>query len=83
MPDDRFKQRYFEIAEVLDRAHGTEETDGAGAGIVAEVELLLTQRDEARTEARLIEQERDNALLEVERLRAELTDARFGTEEES
>lgn len=45
-----YERCYFEIQQVLDRAHGTEEGDGAGAGIVLEVDLLLQQRDEARAE---------------------------------
>ncbi|MEO3856125.1 hypothetical protein [Acrocarpospora sp. B8E8] len=41
---------YLEIQEVLDKAHGSGEGDGAGAGVVADVWLLIEQRDRARAE---------------------------------
>ncbi len=38
---------YWGVQEVLDGALGTEEDDGAGAGIVADVWLVVEQRDAA------------------------------------
>jgi hypothetical protein len=43
-------QAYMDVAAVLDKALGTEEEDGAGAGIAADVWLLAHQRDEARAQ---------------------------------
>jgi hypothetical protein len=43
-----FEQIYMEVQAVLDKALGTGEEDGAGAGIAADVWLLAHQRDEAR-----------------------------------
>jgi hypothetical protein len=40
---DMYQRAYWEINTVLDRALGTEEEDGAGQGIVADV-MLLAQR---------------------------------------
>jgi hypothetical protein len=38
--DDMYEKAYFEISKALDEALGTEEEDGAGQGIVADVMLL-------------------------------------------
>jgi hypothetical protein len=38
----------FEVEEVLDRALGTKESDGAGAGLVADVALLAERLDKVR-----------------------------------
>src|ERR1700734_554899 len=44
-------QAYMDVQKVLDKALGTGEDDGAGAGIAADVWLLADQRDKARAEA--------------------------------
>ena len=49
--DPMFHQAYMEVQGVLDKALGTGEEDGAGAGIAADVWLLMEQRDAARAEA--------------------------------
>lgn len=43
----RYQGLYDQVQEVLDVAHGEDWTDGAGEGIVADVQLLTDQRDEA------------------------------------
>jgi hypothetical protein len=48
--DPMFGKTYMEVQAVLDKALGTEEEDGAGAGITADVWLLAHQRDEARAQ---------------------------------
>jgi hypothetical protein len=48
--DPMWHQAYMDVAAVLDKALGTEEEDGAGAGIAADVWLLAHQRDEARAQ---------------------------------
>lgn len=50
---------YFEIQKVLDGALGTEEVDGAGAGIVADIALLAKQKREAVQRAEQAERDRD------------------------
>ena len=76
---------YLDIQQVLDKALGTNEADGAGAGIVADVALLAEQRDKARSElaqvltnyehvqgrALVMEGERDDARAEAKRFRQE------------
>lgn len=41
-----YADKYAEVQVVLDIAHGPNQEDGAGEGIVADVELLRRQRDE-------------------------------------
>lgn len=41
--DGMYQRIYFQVQDVLNVALGTEEEDGAGAGLVAEV-MLLAQR---------------------------------------
>ncbi|WP_250029699.1 hypothetical protein [Paractinoplanes maris] len=48
--DDMYRKAYFEIDAVLDKALGTQEEDGAGAGIVADV-MLLAYRYELALQA--------------------------------
>lgn len=48
--EDMYRKAYFEIDAVLDKALGTEEEDGAGAGIVADV-MLLAHRYELALQA--------------------------------
>ena len=51
VPEDlMWETAYMDVQAVLDKALGTEEEDGAGAGIAADVALLAGQRDEARAE---------------------------------
>ena len=50
LSDPMFGKVYMEIQAVLDKALGTEEEHGAGAGITADVWLLAHQRDEARAQ---------------------------------
>lgn len=47
---EMFEQEYLNVSRILDTSHGTNEDDGAGAGIAADVHLLMRQRDEARAE---------------------------------
>jgi hypothetical protein len=47
-PDRMWENAYMDVQRVLDEALGTEEKDGAGSGIAADVWLLANQRDEAR-----------------------------------
>ena len=47
-PDLMWEHAYMDVQRVLDEALGTEEKDGAGAGIAGDVWLLAHQRDEAR-----------------------------------
>lgn len=51
MTPSMWEQTYLDTQKVLDVALGTEEADGAGAGIAADVHLLAVQRDEARANA--------------------------------
>lgn len=48
--DPMWEQAYMDVQAVLDRALGTREEDGAGAGIAADVALLARMRDEARAQ---------------------------------
>jgi hypothetical protein len=48
--DPMWHQAYMDVQAVLDKALGSEEEDGAGAGIAADVWLLAHQRDEARAQ---------------------------------
>jgi hypothetical protein len=50
--DPMWEQAYMEVQSVLDEALGSGEDDGAGAGIAADVLLLVAQRDEARAVVR-------------------------------
>src|SRR5580704_2891352 len=52
--DPMWMHAYRDVQAVLDEALGTEEEDGAGAGIAADVALLAAQRDAARAEARQV-----------------------------
>jgi hypothetical protein len=52
-----YERCYFEIQRVLDQALGPNVTDGAGLGIVADVQLLAQQRDEARAELERLREE--------------------------
>lgn len=54
--DPMWMHAYRDVQAVLDQALGTEEEDGAGAGIAADVALLASQRDAARAEAVRLEQ---------------------------
>jgi len=74
-----WEQAYMAVQAVLDKALGTEEEDGAGAGIVADVHLLALQRDEARARladarehATVCQAERDEARAELNRTREAL-----------
>lgn len=62
--DDMYERTYWQVQAVLDKAIGEKEDDGAGEGLVADVRLLVEQRDNAQAE-------RDRALAEVERLAKE------------
>jgi len=46
--DEMYRRIYFEVQDVLNVALGTEEDDGAGAGLVAEVMLLAQRYEELR-----------------------------------
>jgi len=48
--DPMWHRAYMDVQAVLDKALGTEEDDGAGAGIAADVWLLAHQRDESRAQ---------------------------------
>lgn len=52
--DDMYAKAYFDIQQVLDDALGTEEEDGAGAGIVADVMLLERRYKAALQELRAL-----------------------------
>jgi hypothetical protein len=47
-----WEQAYMDVQKILDGALGTEEEDGAGAGIAADVAMVVAQRDRARAEAK-------------------------------
>lgn len=49
-PIDMYERAYLDINKVLDEALGTEEEDGAGEGIVADV-MLLAHRYKLALEA--------------------------------
>ena len=49
-PDDMFERAYMEVQEILDEALGTEEEDGAGAGMAADVALLADRLKAAEAE---------------------------------
>ena len=49
-PGEMFEHVYLDVQRYLDEVLGTGEEDGAGAGLEADVRLLGTQRDEARVE---------------------------------
>jgi hypothetical protein len=70
--DPMWEQAYMDVQAILDSALGTEEEDGAGGGIAADVHLLALQRDEARSKladsrehGRVREGERDEARAEL------------------
>jgi hypothetical protein len=48
MTDSMYESTYWAVQKILDRALGTEESDGVGEGIAADVQLLVDQRDAAR-----------------------------------
>lgn len=48
--DPMYHDRYWQVQEVLDEALGPNEEDGTGQGIVAEVALVVQQREEAIAE---------------------------------
>lgn len=43
--NDMYKRAYFAVQEVLDRALGPDEEDGAGEGLAADVALLAHRYD--------------------------------------
>jgi hypothetical protein len=57
---------YWAVEKVLDEALGTEEEDGSGGGIAAEVYLLMEQRNQARAEVARLTAERDAARARME-----------------
>ncbi len=57
---------YFEIQKVLDKALGTEEVDGAGAGIVAEIAMLA---DRLAALTAIIDAAPDGSYIPVHKLR--------------
>jgi hypothetical protein len=50
-----WEQAYMEVQSVLNEALGSGEDDGAGAGIAADVALVVEQRDKARELVRSLE----------------------------
>jgi len=56
---DMYEIAYWAVEKVLDEALGTEEEDGSGGGIAAEVYLLVEQRNQARAALAAAEAERD------------------------
>lgn len=60
-PATMYERAYCDVQEVLDEALGTEEEDGAGEGIAADVRLLAAQRDEARAEVERLTAEQQRA----------------------
>lgn len=73
-----FKQRYFEVQELLDEVLGPDEADRTGEGIVQEVHLVAQQRDEARKVVAalsdLIGKYGDDGQIPAAALRAQLAD---------
>lgn len=71
-----FERAFWDTQEVLDKALGPDERDGAGEGLAGEVRLLAQQRDQARAELADADRRRsefdERVSAQVEDLRAEL-----------
>jgi hypothetical protein len=63
-----------EVEDVLDKALGPNEEDGAGEGLAADVALVVQQRDQARAEAVELRREVEHAQQEIEQLSGRLQD---------
>jgi hypothetical protein len=64
LADPMFGKLYMKVQAVLDKALGTEEEDGAGAGIEADVWLLAEQRDQAQARLAAAQAELEEAVRE-------------------